>query len=208
MRRPVVGRPVTTRSERITDVTRPLICPLLGVLAASGLVLGLAACGAAEPGTDAPDGWSSTELGPVRVWTPEPWDEASAAEDLEDGQRFALRPPGEEMFAEVLAVTVIDEPDRDAAEQAHALGVRARATQGAADWDETTVTWPGTESAATLTFDATTVDQSGTEVETRSELLVLDLPDGRQVVVSVLGETDGYDASVLPDVLAAVEVVG
>jgi hypothetical protein len=178
------------------------------VLAASGLVLALAACSPdSEPGADAPEGWVSAELGPVRVSTPEPWDEATPAEELPDGERFALRPAGEEQFAEVLAVTVIDEPDRDATEQAHALGVRARATQGAAEWDEETVTWPGAEAAARLAFEATTLDATGTDVETRSELLVLDLADGRQVVVSVLGEADGFADSALPDVLASVQVV-
>jgi hypothetical protein len=190
-------------------VTRRPVFPALRVLAVSGLVLGLAACSSdAEPADAAPEGWVATELGPVRVWTPEQWDEAAPAEELPDGERFALRPVGEEQFEEVLAVTVIDEPDRDATEQAHALGVRARATQGAAEWDEETVTRPGAEAAATVGFDATTLDATGTDVETRSELLVLDLPDGRQVVVSVLGEADGFTDSVLPDVLASVQVVG
>jgi len=176
----------------------------------------LAACTSSSgDGTDsvltpspAPSGWTAQELAGVQLATPTDWepyetdppegDDVTAA-----GLKMPLGPDG--AGGSVYVVTS-GSPTRDAKASSANSRTVGEATLGAEDVVEEQLTWPGADAAAYLRYEADLPMPSGDDVRFRYETLTLDLPDGSQSIVTVVGPVSRYEETGQHDVLASVTV--
>lgn len=158
----------------------------------------------------APSGWDAQELAGVKLATPTDWepyeteppagggDDATAA-----GMKMPLGPDG--AGGSVYVVTS-SSPAHDAMASSSNSRAVGEATLGAEDVVEEELTWPGADAAAYLRYEASLPMPSGDDVRFRYETLTLDLPDGSQSIVTVVGPVSRYEESGQHDVLASVTV--
>ncbi|QTE29967.1 hypothetical protein [Pengzhenrongella sicca] len=201
--------------RRQTPRTLAATAATTAVLAA--VVLTLTGCGGSEPEAsgsanlapaDAPDGWTAREQGAIQVSAPEDWAEfePEAAEDAEStgATSYGLKAPVAADGSGTGVFTIIaTEPANDAAKATSVARGVGESTLGATDVVEEELEWPGAEAAAYLSYEAELPMPSGDDVVFRYEFLILDLADGSQAIVNVVGPAAGYDEAGVHDVLAS-----
>ena len=185
------------------------------LVGASALLVGCTS--SSDDGTDAvltpataPSGWDAQELAGVQLATPTDWEpyEADPPEGGGDdvtaaGMKMPLGPDG--AGGSVYVVTS-GSPTRDAkASSANSRAV-GEATLGAKDVVEEDLDWPGADAAAYLRYEADLPMPSGDDVTFRYETLTLDLPDGSQSIVTVVGPASRYEETGQHEILASVTV--
>lgn len=186
------------------------------LVGASALLVGCTS--SSDDGTDAvltpataPSGWDAQELAGVRLATPTDWEpyeaEPSAGDD--DGEVTAAgmkMPLGPDGAGGSVYVVTSGSPTRDAkASSANSRAV-GEATLGAKDVVEEDLDWPGADAAAYLRYEADLPMPSGDDVTFRYETLTLDLPDGSQSIVTVVGPASRYEETGQHEILASVTV--
>jgi len=202
---------------------RPTSRTLATTAAASAMlvaVLALAGCGgsaAQESGsanlapTKAPDGWTARAQGPVQVFAPTEWaefDTSAPADAASTGATaYGLKAPvaadGSGTGVFTIAAT---KPKNDAAEATSVARGIGESTLGATKVIEEQLEWPGADAAAYLSYEAALPMPSGDDVVFRYEFLTLDLPNGSQAIVNVVGPLAGYDDAGAHGVLASATV--
>lgn len=152
----------------------------------------------------APSGWTTHDLGPVRLGAPATWEAVDVPTGDAADEAYTLRDTGEGPGTGV-HVTVTGSRSRDASAAVDNLVTVGDATLGAEDVVTDALTWPGAQDAGFVTYLATLRTDDG-EVEMRYEYLVLDLEDEAQAVVAVIAPAAGFDDSGAHGVLASVTV--
>ncbi|MCL3859926.1 hypothetical protein [Actinotalea sp. K2] len=190
------------------------------LLCVTSLALALGGCGStADEATggenlspaQAPDGWTPHTQGSVELHAPADWEAfdtgAPADGAVADATSFGLQAPTPEDGAGSGAFTVVtDSPQDGAVAVAGSARRTAESTLGATDVVEEEISWPGAESAAYLAYTADLPMPDGENVIFQYEFLALDLPDGGQAVVNVVGPAEGYADQAMHAVLASVTV--
>ena len=185
------------------------------LVGASALLVGCTS--SSDDGTDAvltpataPSGWDAQELAGVQLGTPTDWEpyEADPPEGGGDdvtaaGMKMPLGPDG--AGGSVYVVTS-GSPTRDAKASSANSRTVGEATLGAQDVVEEELTWPGADAAAYLKYEADLPMPSGDDVRFRYETLTLDLPDGSQAIVTVVGPASRYEETGQHEILASVTV--
>lgn len=207
----MILRDLLTRTHRPETpvISRRTPRPLLAALLLVPTVV-LAACSAGQDGSavldpqEPPAGWTAHTMGPIDLAAPEDWAPFETAPGESADEAYALRQDAEGPGTGV-HVSVTGMRSRDAAAAVANLVTVGEATLGAQDPTEESLTWPGAEDAAFLSYTATLPTDDG-DLEVRYEYLVLDLADEAQAVVAVIAPVDTFDASGAHDVLASVTV--
>jgi hypothetical protein len=197
------------RRPQLTAVRAAVLVGAFALLAGCSSSSGDGSDGVLSPGP-APSGWNAQELAGVQLSTPTDWESyetdppAGGGDDVTAaGMKMPLGPDG--AGGSVYVVTS-GSPTKDAkASSANSRSV-GEATLGAEDVVEEDLTWPGADKAAYLAYEADLPMPSGDDVRFRYETLTLDLPDGSQSIVTVVGPVARYEETGQHDILASVTV--
>jgi hypothetical protein len=197
------------RHPRLIAARAAVVVGAFALLAGCSSPSGDEADGVLTP-SPAPSGWDAQELGAVRLSTPsdwEPYETEPPTDSGEDVTASGLKMPlGDDGAGGAVYVVTTGDPTRDAkASIANSRSV-GEATLGAEDFVEEELTWPGADAAAYLQYEADLPMPSGDDVRFRYETLTLDLPDGSQAIVTVVGPVSRYEETGQHDVLASVTV--
>lgn len=130
-----------------------------------------------------PAGWTSSDLGPVKVSAPRSWTKAAAAAISSTVTTTTWRASPSGRSSSGMEVTVISRPQQNARKAATAIAINAMAVLDGGHITPERIAWP--HAARAYYFDYTATSGSPA-VAYATRTVVLDLSDGSQVQVTAL----------------------
>lgn len=141
--------------------------------------------------TKAPSGWTTTDLGPVKVSAPTTWTKGETTNASTTVKITTWRASATGTSSSGMEVKVISKPQQKAKKAATAIAVNAMALLKGGSINPEQISWPNAEDAYYFDYDATSGTPSATYA---TRTVVFDLADGSQVQVTALAAKDSSDA--------------
>lgn len=172
-----------------------LLRPTLAI-AAVALILSACSSGDGIPSdqvikpTAAPDGWTTTDLGPVKISAPTTWTKGDTKAATPTVKLTTWRADATGSSSSGMEVKVISKPQQNAKKAATAISVSAMALLKGGSINPEQISWPHAKDAYYFDYNAT----SGTPAATyATRTVVFDLVDGSQVQVTALAAKGSAD---------------
>jgi len=168
-------------------------------LAIAAVALMLSACSSGEDipsdqvikPTKAPSGWTTTDLGPVKIAAPTTWTKGDTKAATATVKITTWRASAVGTSTSGMEVKVISKPQQNAKKAATAIAVNAMAVLKGGSINPEQISWPHAKDAYYFDYNAT----SGTTPTTyATRTVVFDLADGSQVQVTALAAKGSTDA--------------
>jgi hypothetical protein len=174
-----------------------LLRPTLTIVAAALL---LSACSSSDgipsdqvvKPTNAPAGWTTTDLGPVKVSAPTTWTKGETTDASSTVKVTTWRASATGTSSSGMEVKVISKPQQNAKKAATTIAVNAMALLKGGSINPEQISWPNAKDAYYFEYDAT----SGTPPASyATRTVVFDLADGSQVQVTALAAKGSPDSA-------------
>jgi hypothetical protein len=174
-----------------------LLRPTLAI-AAVALMLSACSAGGGIPSdqvikpTKAPAGWTTTDLGPVKVSAPATWTKGDTQDATSTVKVTTWRADTTGTSSSGMEVKVISKPQQNAKKAATAIAVNAMALLKGGSINPEQINWTNAKDAYYFDYNATSGTPSATYA---TRTVVFDLADGTQVQVTALAAKGSADSA-------------